>query len=99
VARTDPNPEQQALAQELAALLQGDADDFLRELTQTLTAADTADLFGQTQFVLRDLALRFAAKACARLLREKKTATTAPATLAPTAAKAPPSTATATGPS
>ena len=99
MARSDLTPQQQALAQELAALLQDDADDFLRELTQTLAAADPADLFGDTQFILRDLALRFAARACARHLREKKTATTAPATPAPTAAKTPASTATATGPS
>ncbi len=99
MSAADLTTQQQALAEELADGLRPDAADFLRRLTELLAAADAAAVFGDTQIALRDLALRFAARACERRLREKKTATPVPASPARTAGKSPPTTETASGPS
>jgi hypothetical protein len=70
---------QEALAQELAqALAQATQTDLL-QIARTLVAADTASLFGETEFALRDLVLKIGAKAYQQHLRQKKTATTDPA--------------------
>jgi hypothetical protein len=48
------------------------------QVARTLVAAKTATLFGATEFKVRDLFLRAAAKAYEQHLAEKKTATKAP---------------------
>ena len=77
-----PRPEltatQQDQARDLADALRPELELYLRRLTQTVAATDPAALFGDVQFALRDLALRFAAHACEQALRVKKTATTPP---------------------
>lgn len=53
-------------------------EDELLEIARVLVDAEPAALFGQTEFRVRDLAHRIAAKAYERHLASKKTATTAP---------------------
>jgi hypothetical protein len=80
-------PEQEGQAQELAALItNATAADVLR-MARLLVAADEAHTFGQTEFQLRDLLLKAGAKAYEAFLAQKKTATAAPASPAPAAAK------------
>lgn len=65
----------QQLAAELAQLVQEE----LLEMERILQDADPASLFGPTEFQIRDLALKLAAKLYQRRLAQKKTATMAPA--------------------
>jgi hypothetical protein len=71
--------EQEAQAQELAAAIAAASEEELLEIARTLAAADPASLFGQTEFRVRELALRIAAKAYERHLAQKKSATRPPA--------------------
>jgi hypothetical protein len=88
-------PEQEARAQDFAAVLQrATADDFVR-IARLLVSKDEAHTFGQTEFQLRDLVLALGAKALHLGLAQKKTATRAPASPAPAAASRPASRATA----
>ena len=64
----------QQLARELGQLI----EDELLQMVQTLGQADPASLFGPTEFTIRDLALKIAAKAYQQRLGQKK-ATKAPA--------------------
>ena len=54
-------------------------EEELLEIARTLVAAEPADLFGQTEFKVRELAHKIAAKAYERRLAQKKSATTPPA--------------------
>ena len=64
----------QQLAGELAQLV----EDELLEMVRTLQEADTPSLFGETEFKIRAMALKIAAKAYQQRLDQKKTATSAP---------------------
>jgi hypothetical protein len=68
--------EQEAQAQALARELAGLVGDELLAMTRTLAATDDATLFGDTEFVLRDLALKIATKALQQRLDQKKTSVT-----------------------
>ena len=71
--------EQEAQAQELArALVEAAQEDLLR-MARTLVAKGDADLFGDTEFEIRDAALRLAARAYEQRLAQKKMATRGPA--------------------
>lgn len=71
-------PEQEAQAQQLAALIQqATAHDLLR-IARLLVSKDEAHTFGQTEFQLRDLVHRLGANALETALAQKKTATAAP---------------------
>jgi hypothetical protein len=72
-------PDQQAAAEALVAELQQLVAEELRAMVDTLQQAEPATLFGATEFTIRDLALRIAAKAYQQRLAQKKTATKAPA--------------------
>ena len=72
-------PDQDVAAEQLAEELGVAIEGELREMVQLLQAADPASLFGPTEFKIRDLALRIAAKAYQQRLAQKKTATTPPA--------------------
>jgi parvulin-like peptidyl-prolyl isomerase len=85
--------EAQALQQRLRELL----DQELLDIARLLVSKGEGDLFGETEFQLRDLVLRAGAKALEERLRQKKTATTAAVSTARAASKPPSST--ATGPS
>ena len=88
-------PQQEALAQELADAIRQGTDDLITQIARTLAATTDATLFGDTELRLRDLAHLIAARAYQLHLRDKKTATTAPACPAPAAASPPVTTATA----
>jgi hypothetical protein len=76
----DPlSPEQEAMARELAQVIAEAAQEDILEVARALAASTTATLFGQTEFVVRDIVLRIAAKAYQQHLAQKKTATSPPA--------------------
>jgi hypothetical protein len=91
-------PEQEALAQQLAAALRHGTGDLIEQIARTLAATTDRTLFGDTELQIRDLALLLAARAYQIHLREKKMATTGPGCPAPAAASPPPTTATAAAP-
>jgi hypothetical protein len=74
-----PSPEQRAEAEALAQAIREAVAAEIDQLAGTLLATDDRHLFGQTEFAVRDLAHRIAAKAYEQYLARKKTATTAPA--------------------
>ena len=83
------SPELESKAQELLAKLRSQADDELLALARLLVSKEDRELFGETEFEVRDIVHRLGAKAYSTHLAEKKTATPAPASSAPTASKAP----------
>ena len=87
--------EKEADAQALAQrILEVAADEFL-QMARLLVSKPDREIFGDTEFELRDLVLQVGAKALEERLRQKKTATADAASTAPSAAKPPSSTATA----
>jgi hypothetical protein len=83
-------PEQQVEADRIFAALQQAALADLRELANLLATKDDSNTFGATEYTLRDIALRIAAKAVESALEgRKKGGTTAPPRPAPTAASLP----------
>jgi hypothetical protein len=87
MARPTLTPEQQAEAQRIYEVLRGAADADLRELAELLAGKADGELFGATEFQVRDAVHRIGAKALeAALGGRKKGATTAPAAPAPAAA-------------
>ena len=88
-------PELEKQAQELVARLRTQTDDELLALARLLVSKEDRDLFGDTEFEVRDIVHRIGAQAFQTHLAEKKTATTARASSAPTVSTAPSSTATA----
>jgi hypothetical protein len=77
--RTALTAAQEAEAQLLAQRIAHAAEEELLQIARTLVASDAAHLFGATEFQVRDLILRVAAKAYQEHLAQKKTATKAPA--------------------
>ena len=96
-ARIPPpqTPEQQQLAAAVAADIQEQAEAIVQEVADLLAAVPDAQLFGDTEFLVRDKVLQLVAHAYQARLAQKKTATSAPAATAPAADEPPPSTATA----
>jgi len=90
------SPELEAQAQELVARLRPQAEDDLLALARLLVSKEDRDLFGETEFEVRDLVHRLGAKAYSAHLAGKKKATKVPASSVRTARKTPSSTATAT---
>ena len=88
-------PELETKAQELVARLRKQTDGELLELARLLVSKEERDLFGDTEFAVRDIVHRIGARAYQTHLAEKKTATTARASSVPTVTRAPSSTATA----
>jgi len=72
-------PEKDADVQALAQAIREAADAEIEELARTLVAADDEHVFGATEFTVRALAHKIAAKALEQRLARKKTATTGPA--------------------
>ena len=70
--------DKQADAQALAQAIRAASAAEIEELARTLVATDDSHPFGATEFKLRDLAHKIAAKALEQQLARKKTATTAP---------------------
>src|SRR5262245_8087874 len=90
----DLTPEQQAEAERLYQALRAATDADLRALSESLAAKPDAELFGRTEFEVRDRVLRVGAKAVEiALAGRKKGATTAAAAPARAAAGRPSSSA------
>jgi parvulin-like peptidyl-prolyl isomerase len=70
--------EQEREAKVLEAKIQAAVQTELADLARLLVSKSDRDLFGSTEFQVRDIVLRVGAKAYAELLREKKTATKVP---------------------
>ncbi len=68
--------EQEAEALALAQRLRELVDEELVEVARLLVGKDDRDIFGDTEFQLRDILLKAGAKALQERLRQKKTATT-----------------------
>jgi hypothetical protein len=68
---------QEAQAQQLAKEIADLAHDELLQIARSLVAAHDASLFGDTEFRVRELVLKVAAKAYQQRLAPKKTATRA----------------------
>ena len=81
--------EQEVEVQELTQRIRTALDAEAERIARLLVGKQAKDLFGQTEFDLRDLLLRVGAKAYELYLAEKKTATKAAASSAPTASKPP----------
>jgi len=73
------SPEQEVQARELAAAISAVTEEEFLEIARTLVDAEPAELFGATEFKIRDLAHKIAAKAYERRLAQKKSATNPPA--------------------
>lgn len=86
--------EREAEAQVLAQRLRELADEEFVEIARLLVSKPERQIFGDTEFELRDIVLRMGAKALEEHLHQKKTATTAAASNARPASKQPNSTAT-----
>ncbi len=67
--------EQEAEAQALAGRLRELVDDELLQVARLLISKPDREIFGETEFEVRDLLLKAGAKAFAERLRQKKTAT------------------------
>ena len=67
--------EQQREAKLLEARIRLAVDQEIADLARLLVSKSERELFGQTEFQVRDLVLRVGAKAFQEHLREKKTAT------------------------
>jgi len=90
---TDLTPQQEAQAQRIYQTLKHAADADLLALARLLAAKPDDQLFGATEFQLRDTVHLLGAKALETALHErKKGGTTAPAASVPIATKRPSST-------
>jgi hypothetical protein len=81
--------EQEAEAKCLEAKIREAVDQEIAALARLLVSTSEQELFGQTEFQIRDLLLRMGAKAYDEHLREKKMATKAPPLTAPAATTRP----------
>lgn len=88
-------PELEAKAQELLVRLRSEADSDLLALARLLVSKEEHELFGETEFQVRDIVHRLGAKAYESHLALKKTATTAREASAGIVSKGPSSKATA----
>jgi F420-0:gamma-glutamyl ligase len=79
--------EQEAEAQRLAQQIQEESREDILALARLLVSKRESEIFGATEFQARAVVHRVAAKGFAVHLREKKTATAAVASSAPTASK------------
>jgi len=76
--RSSLSVEKEVKAQVLAARLREIVDDDLVEVARLLVSKPDREIFGETEFQLRDILLKAGAKALEEHLRQKKTATTGP---------------------
>jgi hypothetical protein len=81
-------------AQALAARIRQAVDEEILQLARLLVSKPEDQIFGQTEFQVRDIVHRVGAAALQTHLAEKKTATAAAASIAPTAGAPPGSTTT-----
>ena len=75
MAATFLTAEQEVEAKVLESKIRIVMEKEVAALARLLASKEDKDLFGKTEFEVRDLVLRIGAKAYEELLREKKTAT------------------------
>lgn len=75
--RCSLSAEKEAEAQVLKERLRELMDDEFTEIARLLVSKPEREIFGETEFQLRDILLKAGAKALEEHLRQKKTATTA----------------------
>ena len=80
-------PEQEQQAQVLATRIRQAVESDLLQLARLLVSKPEHEVFGQTEFEVRDLVHHLGATALQTHLAEKKTATGAPASSVPTASR------------
>lgn len=85
--------EKEAEVQVLAQRIREVADEECMAIARLLVSKPDGQIFGDTEFELRDIVLRVGAKALQEHLRQKKTATTDAASIARPASTRPNSTA------
>jgi len=83
------SPEQEQQAQALATRIHEAVDGDILELARLLVSKPEHEVFGQTEFEVRDIVHQLGATALQTHLAEKKTATGAPASSAPAADRPP----------
>lgn len=77
MSRHELSAEQEQEAKLLEARIRTAVDQEISDLARLLVSKPEAELFGQTEFQVRDLVLRIGAQAFQEHLRGKKTATAA----------------------
>lgn len=77
MARQQLNEEQEREAKVLEDKIRLAVDQEIAQLARLLVSKSEGDLFGATEFQVRDLVLRLGAQAFVEYLRGKKTATAA----------------------
>jgi hypothetical protein len=70
--KTETSPEQAAQARALATAIAASSEEELRAIVRMLLDADAASLLGASEFKIRDLALKIAAKAYEQRLAQQK---------------------------
>ena len=78
MSRLQLNAEQEEEAKLLEARIRSAVDQEISNLARLLVSKPEEELFGQTEFQVRDLVLRIGAQAFQEHLRGKKTATAGP---------------------
>jgi parvulin-like peptidyl-prolyl isomerase len=78
MVRANLSCEQEVEAKILEAKIQKAIQTEIADLARLMASKPDAELFGNTEFQVRDLVLRVGAKVYEERLREKKTATKAP---------------------
>jgi parvulin-like peptidyl-prolyl isomerase len=81
--------EKEAEAQALALRMRELADEELVEMARLLVSKPEHEIFGDTEYELRDIVLKVGAKALEEHLLQKKTATAAAASIVPPANRPP----------
>ena len=79
MSSTPLHPEQEARVEALADKIQESNRPLVVKLARLLLSKKDGELFGQTEFEVRDLVHQFGARAYETTLAEKKTATRGPA--------------------
>ena len=74
--RPNLSVEQEAEAQALAQRIRELAEEEFLQIARLLVSKPDGEIFGETEFQIRDIVLQAGAKALQERLRQKKTATT-----------------------
>ena len=77
LVRSSLSVEKETEAQALAQRIRELADEELVQIARLLVSKPDREIFGDTEFQLRDMLLKVGAKALEEHLRQKKTATSA----------------------
>jgi len=87
--RPSLSAEKEAEAQVLAQRIRALADEEFLDIARVLVSKPDREIFGDTEFQVRDILLKAGAKAFEEYLRQKKTATTAAASTVRTVSRRP----------